>query len=70
MQQCYIHQNEFAIFFCEDCNENVCVGCIEDHSGHKFMKQQHSVELLKRRVESIREGILSFIVKLEENIEK
>ena len=29
-------------FFCENCEKNICASCIIDHSGHKFVKQDHS----------------------------
>ena len=29
-------------FFCETCQKNICPMCIIEHSGHKFLKQDHS----------------------------
>jgi len=29
-------------FFCDTCQANICASCIIDHSGHKFIKQDHS----------------------------
>lgn len=38
---CDAHKEPMKIF-CETCQTNVCPGCIIDHSGHKFLKQEHS----------------------------
>lgn len=38
---CSTHKEPLR-FFCETCQVNICASCIIDHSGHKFVKQDHS----------------------------
>lgn len=41
LQFCNSHKEPLR-FFCETCQSNLCASCIIDHSGHKFVKQDHS----------------------------
>ncbi|EGR32722.1 kelch motif family protein, putative [Ichthyophthirius multifiliis] len=52
---------EFCLFFCEDCQLNMCMQCIASHSGHKFVKQQHSVYLLRERLDKANQKLNEFI---------
>ncbi|EAR92095.1 kelch motif protein (macronuclear) [Tetrahymena thermophila SB210] len=56
LQLCDTHQ-EFQLFFCEDCQEHLCTQCIINHSGHKFVKQEHSVSLLKERLQKAKDQL-------------
>lgn len=38
---CQLHREPMKLF-CENCQENICPSCIIDHSGHSFIKQEHS----------------------------
>jgi len=43
-QFCPIH-NEPYKFFCENEKTNLCAECMVDHSGHNFVKIEHSGSL-------------------------
>ena len=63
-------RGEFAIFYCEDCFENICAGCISDHSGHRFVKQEHSANLLKDRLEKVAVDMNKMCQTINAGIEK
>jgi len=46
---CDEHSLQPAKFFCNTCEVSICVECIVDHSGHSFVKQEESTNLLKNR---------------------
>jgi len=56
LQFCSNHSEPLR-FFCETCQVNICASCIIDHSGHKFVKQDHSVSLLKQRAKDLKSRI-------------
>ena len=45
--------NEPMKFFCETCQVNICPGCILEHSGHKFVKQEHSGNISQHHLNSL-----------------
>jgi hypothetical protein len=60
-------------FFCDTCQNNICASCIIDHSGHTFIKQDHSLALLKQRINKLKDqlterlGELTRVKELLEN---
>lgn len=50
---CEKHPIDPVKFFCNTCEECICIECIIQHSGHQFVKQDESVKVLKSRVENI-----------------
>jgi hypothetical protein len=44
--------NEVLQFFCLDCDKNICSSCVENHAGHKIVKQNHSLPLLMKKIEN------------------
>ena len=51
LQFCPNH-NEPYRYFCETDQMNVCPQCIIEHSGHIFVKQEHSVHILKEKIKN------------------
>lgn len=51
LQFCPSH-NEPYRYFCETDQTNVCPQCIIEHSGHIFVKQEHSVHILKEKIKN------------------
>ena len=41
LQMCPDHSEPLQIY-CETDKKNICVRCLIDHSGHPFIKQEHS----------------------------
>jgi kelch-like protein 10 len=59
-------------FYCESCQEQICANCIIEHNGHKFLKQEHSVPLLKERTSNLKvklTGKMEDIQKMKANTE-
>lgn len=61
---CDVHKVEPIRFYCNSCDVNMCVECIVSHSGHYFVRQDESVEVMKKKANVMREEVDSIIQKL------
>lgn len=52
VQLCPSHNEPFK-FYCESDQIELCVECMADHSGHKFIKIAHSVSVLNLNAENL-----------------
>ena len=49
-KRCYIHEGEYLLFFCKNCSLQICPMCVPSHSGHHFIENRYSSEVIRREI--------------------
>lgn len=62
---CTKHPSDEIVFYCEDCNEEICKKCIFKHKSHKYAPP----EIIAKNFESTINNILSSLIELKKGTE-